>query len=121
MGGNRQEARDNMSDNTKVIEFMRDEFSEDILKEIEEEGISKAEVLQLLRDMEMTENDEMGWDSEDESRHQGHDISVKNVLEVLSMEIMPSHEGLSGMSQQEGEAGYAIPNGPNQSGGKKKE
>jgi hypothetical protein len=60
----------------------------------------------------------MGWDSEDESRQQGHDISMKNMLEVLSMEIMPSHEGLSGMSQQEGEARYAIPNGPDQSGGK---
>jgi hypothetical protein len=55
MGGNRHVARDNVGDNTKVIEFMRDEFSEDILKEIEEEGISKTEVLQLLRDMEMTE------------------------------------------------------------------
>jgi hypothetical protein len=108
-----------MGDNTKVIEFMRDEFSEDILKEIEEEGISKTEVLQLLRDMEMMkENGEMGWDSEDEPRQQGQDISMKNVLEVLSMEIMTSHEGLFGMSQQEGGARYDIPNGPDQSGGK---
>jgi hypothetical protein len=118
MGGNRQEARDNVGDNTKVIVFMRDEFSEDILKEIEEEGISKTEVLQLLRDMEMTEeNGEMGWDNEDETRQQGQDTSMKNVLEVLSTEIMPSHEGLSGMSQQEGGARYDIPNGPDQSRG----
>jgi hypothetical protein len=50
---------------------------------------------------------------------------MKEVLEVLPMDIMPSHEELSGMNQQEGEAGYIIQDGPDQSGklaeGKKSE
>jgi hypothetical protein len=39
---------------------------------------------------------------------------MKEVLEVLPMDIMPSHEELSGMNQQEGEAGYIIQDGPDQ-------
>jgi hypothetical protein len=61
MGEDRDEAGDVGAENTQVFEFLRDEFSEDILKEIEEEGISKIEVIQLLRDIEMTEeNGEVG-------------------------------------------------------------
>jgi hypothetical protein len=112
LASNREEVIQKDGGDQRILGFLREEFLENILKEIEAGGISQTKVIQLLRDMKVTkESGEIDWESEGDLECQDPDNIMEDVNEILPMEIMPSSKELLELNQQEGGGGYVIPGG----------
>jgi hypothetical protein len=79
------------------------------MKEMEEEGISKREVMWLLNEIEMVGECGTNMMEEDESGQECTDVSMQEVLEILPEEILPTVHELGTGPSEECEQGYSIP------------
>jgi hypothetical protein len=70
---------------------VRNVLLDEIMENIEGEGIAKIEVWQLLRDMEMVDkNGNNIWEREELVGHQESKVCMNDILEVLPMDLLPT-------------------------------